>query len=177
MHTTVSTTEQQQQFNQIWEQCWKEEGFEFEYSENAEQFLFLQKESPVGCVEIKPYNPTIDATFPFSQAKSLKNALDKTYEIDKLSILKACRGKGMLEQILNFLVDFSIEKDVSYFVALMNPKLYWSLKVLYRLPIQKAGHSFHYKGDKVVPIILNVRQASKQLDRYTWLKKAVPVSN
>lgn len=179
----VTTPFLQEKFNQIWETCWKEKGYELEYSKHANQFIFGAGK---GCVELKQFRHEIDdffktskdndiKNFRFSKLEEIKHCLDKTFEIDKLSILKENRGKRILDDILLFLGDFALENNVKYYIALLEPKLFLSLKIFYHLPIKKVGKTFHYKGDKVVPIVFNVEKANQERHKYNWAKKPITI--
>ncbi|PGX07765.1 GNAT family N-acetyltransferase [Bacillus sp. AFS033286] len=170
MYTKVQTEQEKGIFNRIWEECWNEKGYELEYFQGTDQFIFWKDGQAIGCVEIKKYNIK-NEVFPFSKCEQLKGQLETVMEVDKLSILKEFRGKGMLESILFFLSEYMKEKELMYFITLLEPKLYLALKRFFRLPVEKVGKTFHYKGDDVVPTITDVHKTIQRQEKMKWYKE------
>ncbi|GAB6552691.1 hypothetical protein bcgnr5378_05880 [Bacillus cereus] len=168
MYTKVQTEQEKVIFNGIWEECWNEKGFGLEYFQGTDQFIFWKDGQAVGCVEIKKYSLKNEA-FPFSGCEQLKGKFDTVMEVDKLSILKEFRGKGMLEDIMYFLSEYMKEKELTYFTALLEPRLYLTLKR--SLLVEQVGEKLHYKGDDVVPSIINVHKAIQKLEEKKWYKE------
>lgn len=162
MYKQVITPIEQKQFNFIWETCWKEKGFELEYFNTPHQYLFYKNNIPVACIELKEFNPKVQGIFQF--CPELRGHEHQIYEIDKLSILKDFRSEGVLKEIFLLLAEVSAENNIKYFVALMEPNLYTSL-VEHHFPLKEANERFYYKGDYVVPVLLDVNKALKRLER------------
>lgn len=167
MYTKVQTMQEQEVFNRIWEECWDEKGFEFEYFEGTDQFVFWKDGQAIACVELKKYNIK-DEVFGFSECEHLKGQFERVMEIDKLSILKEHRGMGMLEEIIFFLMEYMKEKELSYFTTLLEPRLFITLKRMFRLPVEEVGKRFLYKGDIVVPTTIDVQEAIRRETKMKW---------
>ncbi|PLS17838.1 hypothetical protein CVD28_09055 [Bacillus sp. M6-12] len=174
----VNSTLELNVFNSIWLQCWEEKGYEAEFSEYVfGRYLVSNNDGEhIGVFEFKQLaHSLIDEEFPFTSFPFIKENFEKTFELDKLSILPAYRGGKVLSEMLSHMVKVSIENDISYFIALIEPKLYLALKRFYKVPIQKLGEAFFYKGDNVVPISIDLKLVINNLENFDWYYDSVLV--
>lgn len=171
MYKRVQTDRDRIQFDEIWEQVWKEKGFNLEYSERSDQFIFQNEQgTPTGSMEIKRYTPDIEIYYPFSKHICISDFPNAIYEIDKVSILKESRRKRGLDSMILFLRDYTHLYGVKYFVALIEPSFYIAIRMLYRLPLQKLHDKFFYKGDMVIPILIDAEDIVLNESKYPLLR-------
>ena len=167
MYKQVKTIEERKQFNSIWERVWKEKGYEFEYFEDAQQFMFQNQQGIfTGSIEIKPYSSYIETLYPFSHHIDISEFTHNIREIDKVSILKESRKKSGLDSMILFLRDYAHLHGVKYYIALIEPSFYLALRMLYRLPFKKLSSKFYYKGDMVIPVIIDAEEVLLQESKY-----------
>lgn len=174
MFEEVNTNEKLAIFNNIWQQCWLEKGYELELSNAVlERFLVRIDGEYQGTIELKKLKGSqIEEVFPFSSFEYIKVDFEYVVEIDKLSILPPGRRKNALGKILSLLTYYSKEYDIRQYIGLMEPKLYIALKRFYRIPVIKLGEKFYYKGDNVVPISIDPRQIYQYKENYDWITYA-----
>lgn len=167
----VSNAEEINIFNQIWMYCWHEKGYEIQFSEKTlGRFIVSDSDNNfVGTVEFKSYcHSDIEENFAFSRFDYIKTNKNNTVELDKLSILPEKRGKNVLSELLTLITDFAFENKVRYYIALIEPKLFLTLKRFYKVPVMKLGPSFYYKGDDVVPMCLDAEIVYNEKEKYKW---------
>ena len=163
-----------QAFNHIWQTCWTEKGFEFEENPFAEYFLFEQDGVPCGAFQLCDVSKLpLDENSVYLSHETIKQHPEQVIEIDKLSILKEYRGSTILSQLFLFMMKYAEQNDKRYFVALCEPMLYVSIIDLYNVPVEKLGEPFYYKGDYVVPIIVDLVQAKNHFKQKTHTKSVL----
>lgn len=160
-------------FDRIWETCWKEKGFEFEENPHAEYFVYEEDGAYCGAFQLCDVsNLPLEADSIYLANETVRNNLDQVIEIDKLSILKTYRGTAILSELLVFMADYSVKNGKRYFVALCEPTLYVALKRVYNVPVETLGERFYYKGDDVVPILVDIASAQQQFKPSKKTQKA-----
>ncbi|MGG0545236.1 hypothetical protein ABEY63_25520 [Priestia aryabhattai] len=162
----VNTNEEKEMFNGVWQTCWAEKGFEFEYFNTPYQYLFFKKNNPAACVELKELKQGL--TSYYASCKELKGK--NVVEIDKLSILNEYRSGNILLKIFSFLYEFAEAREVDYYVSIIEPNLYSSLMER-GFPFNQVDEPFYYKGDYVVPVVLDVQKALGKVGQKLRLKK------
>jgi hypothetical protein len=171
MISKVEAARELAEFDELWMESWREKGYGFEDSKKAlGRFLFMCEGEYVGTIEFKLFkNSTIEEIFSFSSFQYIKDNIEHVAEIDKLSIKKENRKKQILNHILSLMTHFAEDNHIRYYIALIEPKLFFSLKAFYHLPVKKLGRKFFYKGDDVIPISFDVRIVNQNKDKYEWL--------
>ncbi|BFH60591.1 MULTISPECIES: hypothetical protein [Paenibacillus] len=159
-------------FNGIWTTVWLEKGFELEFSEKVlERYVVVTDEGHyVGTTEIKPYgseSPINDAA-PFVRHPKIINAVGAVAEIDKMALLRTYRGH-FISDLLSALVEFGERNKLKYFVTLLEPVLLRALRITFQVPLEKVSHKVFYKGDYVVPAIVDAEEVYTHKERYPWL--------
>ncbi|WP_434752642.1 GNAT family N-acetyltransferase [Paenibacillus amylolyticus] len=159
-------------FNGIWTTVWNEKGFEFEFSEAfLERYVVVTEEGQyVGSIEIKPYaeESLINKIGPFLEHPLIQRELGHMAEIDKLAILSTFRGRYVTD-LLSAIVHYAEMNQISYYAMLLEPVLMRALRISYHVPIQKVAGRVFYKGEDVIPSIVNAREVYTHKERYTWL--------
>ncbi|EGW37858.1 hypothetical protein [Desulfosporosinus sp. OT] len=145
-------------FNSIWTTVWKEKGYETEgeHSDDSTKFIIYSGYKPSGTVEFKSYNKQspINQVFPFFQlCADLK--IGNVVEVDKMAILKEYRRTPDFGKLILLVFDYFMNEDIKYGIALIEPKLFRLLHMATGKAIQPVGSKLFYKGDYVVPVILN----------------------
>ncbi|WP_338554323.1 GNAT family N-acetyltransferase [Paenibacillus sp. KS-LC4] len=160
-------------FNGVWTTVWREKGFDLEFSAHALERLMVVTEEGhyVGTAELKPYSAasTINETGFFQEHPELILAQGETAEIDKIALLKPYRGQQYISELLSSLIYTAEERQIKYFVSLLEPVFSRALRVTFKLPLDKLGEKVFYKGDYVVPMIFNVEQIYANKQKYAWL--------
>lgn len=166
----VTNEELTKRFNRVWGKSWVEEGYELEFSngEGVLQYLFTNELGvDAGSLELKLNPNEIMDEFNFL---NFVPEGSKLMEVDKLSILKEERGEGILDEILTTIVMAAEEHQVDYCIALIEPVFYRALRAFYKLPVQKAGKMFFYKGDDVVPMVIDAKKMIVIKEQFEWFK-------
>jgi hypothetical protein len=165
--------EQLEIFNKIWIECWKEKGYELEFTETADRFIIQDdKGNNFGTVEFIKYingQNNCEQVFNFNAIPEIIQFSDQVIEIDKISILKNYRGKN-IERLFYSIYNYSIEHNIKYGIGLIEPLFYKTLKLFYKFPIFKLSKQVFYKGDWVIPIIFKFEYFNKDKESYTWIK-------
>ncbi|MEC0370660.1 hypothetical protein [Paenibacillus chibensis] len=159
-------------FNGIWTTVWLEKGFELEFSDEIlERYVVVTDEGHyVGSAEIKPYcfDSSINETAAFDQHPVIRQAEGAVVEIDKMAVLNTYRGH-FISELLSATVEFAERNKIKYFVTLMEPVLQRALRISFQVPMEKISKKVFYKGDYVLPTIVNVKEIYSHKDRYSWL--------
>ncbi|SFF31291.1 hypothetical protein SAMN04487969_1259 [Paenibacillus algorifonticola] len=160
-------------FNGVWTTVWREKGFDLEFSAQAlERIMIVTAEGHyVGTAEIKPYSAasTINEAGFFQEHSELIRAQGEIAEIDKIALLKPYRGQQYISELLSSLVYTAEERQIKYFVSLLEPVFLRALRVTFKVPLEKLGEKEFYKGDYVVPVVINVEQIYSNKQKYAWL--------
>lgn len=177
------TMEELKMFNTIWAECWRERGFEIHKSElelkvldtTLLRYLFKgenqQFVSTIGLRKLS--NSETKKHYNLKKNAFIESEMEYVYEVDKLAILKKFRGMKVLSDILNFLVEFSEGKNVKYFVALMEPRLFKSIHRFYGIAINQIADEFDFEGDLVIPVCIDPKEALNASANYHWLQQQV----
>lgn len=160
-------------FNYIWTTVWMEKGFELEYSDQSlERFMAVSEEGEyVGTTEIKPYSiyeSKINQEAPFADHSKLILAEGAVAEIDKVAVLKEHRGH-FIADLLSAIAHFGEKNQLRYYVALLEPVFLRALRITFQIPFEKIGNKIFYKGDYVIPVIIDVREVYENKERYLWI--------
>jgi hypothetical protein len=174
MYKKVETPEDLEDFNGIWMECWQEKGYDFEF--NAHQSdRFLIKDSSevwVGTVELQPYTldegTEINQAYPFNHLSLLKEDMLHTIIIDKVAILKEYRGKN-LDMLLSVVIHHAELHNQKYCVALLERLFYKALRYVYKVPFEMVGEKRFYKGDHVIPSVINLHEIYTNKEQFDWL--------
>lgn len=161
MNKIVENSKELRIFNELVKGTWVDEGFDVEEATNeSECVLFYDKEGYYGTVEFKnPKKSDIYSSFHFDKVSEVTG---KIIEIDKVSTLPNRRGLKGLKEILSYIGSKIEEDNIDYYIALIAPKFYFTLKRVYRFPIYRCGKRFEYKGDTVFPVYIDCKEAFKK---------------
>ncbi|WP_102692234.1 hypothetical protein [Rummeliibacillus pycnus] len=174
MYIKVDSVALLNDYNQIWMECWLEKGYGLENDKiPADRYIITDTQNhKVGSIEFKPYSlditNNINKVYPFYKIESLKNNPNSVVEVDKVAILKQYRGKN-LERLLTVFINYAESHNINYCVALLERVFYKALKNVYKIPIKAVGEKIYYKGDYVIPTIVNPREVYQNREKYSWL--------
>jgi hypothetical protein len=166
-------------YNVIWSEAWKEKGFDISKAETdlltndltLIRHLFSDGEDFVATIGLRKLLYSKTKHFYSLETNSfLCENKEFIFEIDKLAIRKDARGLQILSCILSFLAHFSQKHEVRYFVALIEPKLFKSIKLFYKLPTEQIGDAFFFEGDTVIPVSIDVSKAMSNPEKFDWLQ-------
>ncbi|MDR9855813.1 hypothetical protein RJP21_19545 [Paenibacillus sp. VCA1] len=160
-------------FNGIWTTVWLEKGFELEFSEQAlERYVVVTDEGHyVGTAEIKPYgnDSPINEAAAFDHHPKIISAAGAVAEIDKMALLSTYRGH-FISDLLSALVEFAESNKLKYYVTLLEPVLLRALRITFQVPVEKVSNRIFYKGDYVIPTIVDAEEVYTSKERYPWLR-------
>ncbi|MDR0269287.1 hypothetical protein [Paenibacillus sp.] len=159
-------------FNGIWTTVWLEKGFELEFSKQVlERYVVVTNEGHyVGTTEIKPYSSEspINEMAAFDKHPKIIQAEGAVAEIDKMALLRTYRGH-CISDLLSAMVEFGEENKLKYFVALLEPVFHRALRISFQVPLEKISNKIFYKGDYVIPTIVDAEKVYTHKDQYPWL--------
>jgi len=160
-------------FHSIWTTVWLEKGFELEFTEQVlERIVILTKDGDyVGTTEIKPYSiheSMINEAAPFAKHPKLIQAEGAVAEIDKMAMLRQYRG-DFIADLLSAVVYYGEESRLRYYVALLEPVFLRALRITFQIPFEKVGGKVYYKGDHVVPVIIDLEEVYNNKEQYLWI--------
>ncbi|MEC0093339.1 hypothetical protein [Paenibacillus macquariensis] len=160
-------------FNHIWTTVWLEKGYDLDFTEEVlERFVIVTEEGEhIGTSEITPYSiheSEINQIAPFADHPKLIQAEGAVAIIDKMAVLKHYRGH-FIADLLSAAVLFGEENKLKYYVALMEPVFQRALRITFHVPIEKVGGKVYYKGDYVVPVIIDVEEVYNNKEQYPWI--------
>ncbi|MFZ3589345.1 hypothetical protein ACOI1C_08715 [Bacillus sp. DJP31] len=176
MYKKVNTSEELTIYNNIWMECWEEKGYEIDFYDGvAERFLISNSSGVyVGTIEVKEYTLNeeneINTVYPFHELDYLKENMLQTIEVDKAAILKEHRSEN-LHTIIKVIGDYAMKHKTIYCVGLFEEAFFTSLRDVYKIPIIAVGDPFFYKGDDVIPTLINLKEVFLNIDKYSWLLK------
>jgi hypothetical protein len=172
----VKSVSELEHFNHIWMEAWAEKGYDIDDSQSLEQYLIKDDAGFfVGTVEFKRYSPTeseINGVFLFSCEPTIQAHKNHIVEIDKVAIMKNHRGRN-LDRLLAFISLYTEKHGYRYGICLLEPLFYKALKYVYQLPIKQAGKKRYYKGDDVIPSIINLGYVNQNRFNYSWLTEVL----
>ncbi len=166
----VETEQELAYFHYIWMTAWREKGYAFEFSEDVlDRYLVIGPDgSFVGTSEYRGYDPDTSAfASVLGRQETLDLNLDPTIvaEIDKFAILPEYRGK-IVSELLWSGVLVARERGIRYFVSLLDPIFHRALRIAYRAPITIVGAKTFYKGDYVLPVVINISEMAANPANY-----------
>jgi hypothetical protein len=175
LFSQVNSENDKKKFNAIWEEVCKEKGFECEpTSSRSDLFLIYSDKIAIGTVELVPYenNKNIaDSVFPFYSIDVVKDHPSKIFEIDKVAILKKYRGSN-ISKIFSIIYTYALENRCTHGIMLLEPIFYRALRIFYRIPIKRVTkEKIFYKGDYVVPSIIDFIRIKKNISDFNWALK------
>lgn len=178
MYKTVENELELAIFNGIWTTVWREKGFDLEFSELvlAQNIISTENGDYVGTAEIKPYftdfRSEINKFAPFSEHPCIIATSDKIAEVDKIALLKTYRSKGEhVANILSSIIYSATKLKVNYVVTLLEPVFMRALKVTFKIPMERVGEKTFYKGDYVIPAIIDIGYMIKHIEKFSWYVK------
>ncbi|WP_461200775.1 GNAT family N-acetyltransferase [Anoxybacillus sp. TBDG-1] len=172
----VETAEEQKLFQRIYEQIWEEVGFQKEQSSPfSKKYLFFEEGKAVGTLELYPFDPqspySIEKDFSFSKHEKILEGLKKgkvIWEVDKVGILPAHRGKGFMELLVQFFIEHRKNYGLDLGIFLLEERFFRVLKKIYTEKILfSIGPSLIFEGErkKVVPSIVDLESLEALLHK------------
>jgi hypothetical protein len=164
-------------YNFIWMTAWREKGYDFEFSPAVlERWLVTTPEDqPVGTAEFKPFLPGIssfESVADIGRMPELVRDRRQVAEIDKYAVLPEHRGK-YVDDLVAAAVLVAREHGIRYFVTLLEPVFCRAIRILYHPPMIQLGPKTFYKGDDVIPIVIDVQDVAANPERYNIKLPAV----
>ncbi|REK52978.1 MAG: hypothetical protein C6W55_14595 [Thermobacillus sp.] len=86
-------------------------------------------------------------------------------EIDKYAALPEHRGK-YVDDLVAAAVLVAREHGIRWFVTLLEPLFCRAIKILYHPPMTPLGPKTFYKGDDVIPVVMDVRDVVAHPEKY-----------
>jgi len=169
----------ERQFNSIWKNVWKEKGYELEQDQNFLDRLLIMNNQHVhiGTVEFKPYlissEHYLNQLAPFAEQEEIAAAPHRVMEVDKVALLKEHRGPN-LSRLLAAIVHYSEYYNYEYTVCLLEPVFFRALRVSFRIPVKQVGSRIPYKGDDVIPSLINCSQIYQNKTNFDWVHQQLP---
>ncbi|PHA02313.1 N-acetyltransferase [Bacillus pseudomycoides] len=169
MYKYVNSIKDLQTFHQIKKVVWDEKGFEMEYAkEGSDLFLLMDEEGEAGgTIEFTPYSKTRD----FMRDVFDNSLGDKMHvmEWDSGAVLPKFRGK-LGRNMVCLMVDYAERYGYTHVIGIYDPRFFNSVKNKYKFEIEQIDKEFYYKGDYVIPAILNVAEMynNKKDERFSW---------
>lgn len=173
MYTVVSSTAQLAHYNRIWSEVWKEKGFELEVENEVMDKLLVSNEHDefIGTFEVKPYQPDkveLREVATFHLQPELISSIEKVAEVDKVALLPEHRGNN-ISRLLSAMVYYADRHLLDYYVCLLEPVFARALRISFKVPMRKIGGRTPYKGDDVVPTIIDVGRIRRNKHEYPWV--------
>lgn len=173
MYKRVENSIELTMFNFIWMTAWREKGFEFEFSEDViDRYLIIAEDGQyAGSAEFKRYKPgvsEIDHIAPFYLHPKVSEDYNQVAEVDKIALLPEFRGK-YTSDLLSSIVYFAYKNGIRYLITLLEPVFYRALKITFHIPMEKLGSKTFYKGDDVLPTIIDMSYLIRHRERFVWL--------
>lgn len=183
MYKTVESEVELALFNGIWTTVWREQGYELEFSEEVMErsVIYTEKGEAVGTSELKRYyddeRSSINRVAPFASHPWVVRAQGKVGESDKIALLSSYRGQGAYtDYVLSSICASAAKYNIECMVSLLEPIFMRALSILYKVPMQKLGGKIFYKGDYVVPAVMDVGYINAYPEQFTWYKKTIEVN-
>jgi hypothetical protein len=166
----VTTEQDLAYYNFIWMTAWREKGYDFEFSPAVlERWLVVTPGGePVGTAEFKPFLPGVSAfesVADIGRMPELVRDRRKVAEIDKYAVLPEHRGK-YVDDLVAAAVLVAREHGIRWFVTLLEPTFCRAIRILYHPPMTELGPRTFYKGDDVIPVVIDVRDVAARPERY-----------
>jgi hypothetical protein len=173
----VTTEQDLAYYNFIWMTAWREKGYDFEFSPVVlERWLVTTPEGqPVGTAEFKPFHPGISSFESVAEVERMPELVQDrrlVAEIDKYAVLPEHRGK-YVDDLVAAAVLVARKHGIRWFVTLLEPVFCRAIKILYHPPMIQLGPKTFYKGDDVIPIVIDVKDVAAHPERYNITLPAV----
>lgn len=157
-------------YNFIWMTAWREKGYEFEFADRVlDRFVVLTPDRQyVGTAEFKPFRPdggAFESVADIGKMPVLAADRHKVAEIDKFALLPEYRGKYVNELVASVVL-VAKERGIRYFVSLLEPLFYRALRISFRAPMTVLGPKTYYKGDYVLPVVIDAQEAVERPERF-----------
>ena len=176
IYKKVKTIEDYDLYYDILIPSWTEMDYTLEclLGDVSRYIIFNQSNQPVGTLEMIPYVPLkssdLDNYFPFREEKEIKDNIDRTVELDNVSIDPKYRRQENIDRIGYTIVEYARVSHMKYGIALMNPMLYLALRNTYKLPVRKLGRKItKNESISVYPVIIDIESIYNNLEKYPWL--------
>lgn len=166
----VETEQDLAYYNFIWMTAWREKGYEFEFASRVlDRYVVVTPEGHyIGTAEYKPFRPdsgSFESVADIGRMPVLTEDRQKVAEIDKFALLPEYRGKYVNDLVSSVLL-VAREHGIRYFVTLLEPLFYRALRLSFRAPMTLLGPKTFYKGDYVLPVVIDVKEILARPDRF-----------
>jgi hypothetical protein len=169
MYETVVSEEQLSLFNELLNQVYGKRNYIYdEVGRLTENYhLFLIKDivgQYIGTIEINLYKKEFsenEREFVFSDWIDTKRYKGRIYELGKLTIIDEKQSIVHFKITLEAIANFAYDNNVRYYVALIDRRLFISLKRFCKTGLKKLGEERDYKGHIVVPAIVDCFECAK----------------
>jgi hypothetical protein len=173
LYKKVKTKEELEIFDSIWIPAWKEKGFDLEcLLGHVDRYLIHNSDNEyIGSVSFRPYNfdSTIDDVYPFHQNNIVKQNIGHIIEIDNLAILKEYREVKNLAKVVVTLVEYAKVHEFNYYIATADYAFYKAVHKFYPTSLYPLHKRINYRGNNLVPIIIDIQHTIANIDKYKWL--------
>ena len=96
--------------------------------------------------------------------------IDRIVEIDKIALTKAFRGEN-IDKVLYIISNYTKHNNFRYGIGLMEPIFYKAMKIFYKIPITQLSKKVFYKGDWVIPVLIDCEYTHKNPGEFKSLGK------
>jgi hypothetical protein len=144
MFKLVETKTEHEMFADFWRELCSEKQFTETKSAPCAQKYFIVNDKGlyVGIVEFQAYAPeifsTVEEDFAFMKVEKVRKNREKTFEIDKIGILKEYRSQGFLNEIFAAILHHTETNDVDQYIGLIDSVFYRSLRGFYAINIERV---------------------------------------
>jgi hypothetical protein len=175
----AETIAEHKKIGDMWGKAAEEMGYFNDKSpEFAELFAFLNEEQQeIGCVEFVKYNPEVYTScelpkrgFMFSQLEQIKKHKDRTYEIDKLCFVSGIRNMGYLPNILDVFSFHQKQKNVKYYISLINSSFFKLLQKFYGVEVEQVGDPIPRKKGSMIPMVFDAESLTNEETYFRYRK-------
>ncbi|OUM96049.1 MAG: hypothetical protein A9Z00_06805 [Thermobacillus sp. ZCTH02-B1] len=175
----VETEQDLAYYHFIWMTAWREKGYEFEFSPVVlERWLVLTPEGqPVGTAEYKPFLPGSSAFETVADIGRMPELAEKrrlVAEIDKFALLPEHRGRHYVDDLAASVVLTARKHGIRWFVSLLEPKFCRAIRFLFHPPMTVLGPRTFYKGDDVIPVVIDVKDVLADPEAFNVKLPPVP---
>jgi len=183
MYKSVENEVELALFNGVWITVWREKGYELEFCEDAleRSIVYSENGEVIGTSELKRYyddkRSSINEVAPFSTHPWVVQAKGQVGESDKIALLSSYRGQGRYtDYVLSSICANAAKHNITCIVSLLEPVFMRALRILYKVPMQRLGSKTFYKGDYVVPAVMDVGYINKYSYQFSWYKTMINIS-
>jgi len=177
MYKSVENEVELALFNGVWTTVWREKGYELEFCDDAieRNIVFTEQDEVIGTSELKPYyadaRSVINEVADFATHPWVLQANGYVGESDKIALLSSFRGKGSYtDEVLSSICASAAKHGITCMVSLLEPVFMRALRIVYKVPMQQLGKKMFYKGDYVVPAVMDVGYINGHTEQFPWYK-------